>query len=163
MTKSLVLIRGVATTVKRTLSDHLVGIFNPKPDLVRAIHFGLHQERAGSEEIAAYERTIKNRMKRVMFEQEQYIVIENELLRPQQWGSYIDIVKNSAQLGSVIGVNVQPDENILNSEEQERSNLQARYLNAFKSTCTKYFEFGADDGGDVVERIGREILDAGIG
>ena len=141
--KSFIFVRGLDRSEKTQFVNELMIQLNPNPDTVRAICFAISDLVINplSDELRAADRTIKNRVRRILNGgEERFIVIANENLIPTNWYPFIKSAIELNILEDVIGIDLTYPESLLSDREKQRLNLQQRNSGAFKADCTKYFE-----------------------
>lgn len=155
--KHIVFVRGPESDLKRLVVSNLMQTLNPDINHIRAIRISLgdklNNDWSDKHKIKAVSKDCKNLTKKVLGgnHQEEYIIIDNESLRPVDWQSYNNISIGIGVQSVMIGIDVMP-ENISSSDILKKINLQDKESAVFIAASYKYHRIkNIDDLQGVIE------------
>jgi len=155
--KILVFVRGVDTSLKRSVVSHLMAGLNPDINTVRAIRVSIQDhlpryykepdKKTQKRDLKAADKDAKNLTRKILAgsHSEQFIVIDNESILPVHWQSYYNIT-NTVQVNSLaVGIDVYSGEKLNTDAEKAKNNEQEGKSTLFKASVYKYYGVKSED------------------
>lgn len=141
--KTFLIIRGVNSHLKSTFVEELMKILNPDVNHARAIRVSVGDHITDSYDVANIRaaETDRNHLIRKILggnHFEDYIVVDDETLLPEQWEILSELANDVYATVKLVGYDILSDVNINNPDFKEKKYLQEENCALFIAGMSKY-------------------------
>lgn len=165
--KTLIFVRGVDSPLKQRVVAQLMHGLNPDINHISAIRISIRDRlpkywapptsKRLKADMKAADKTCKNLVKKILAgsHAEEFIVIDNESIRPVHWESYYALSEKVCVSALAIGIDVISDEKIISEDDQAKNNEQVAKSALFIASVYKYFCVRTEDIQPVIDEISK--------
>lgn len=142
--KTFLFIRGISSPLRTIFVPELMKIMNPDVNTVHAIKLSISdivKDFDDKGQIKAANKDCKNMTRRILMgsHEEDFIIIDNENLRPNDWLSYFRLANDLAPETLAWGIDILPEEKNFTKDDLKKINVQEHNLDMFISSLHKYW------------------------
>lgn len=153
--KTVLFVRGVNSFAKRDFVARLMKTLNPDINTTRALRVSIDDyvtPASSPVDRKAASKTCRNMTKRVLGgnHQEQFVVINNESLRAQDWSQYLNLVNVLDTTVQFWGIDFYDPEKINTEDSDNKINEQTKNSTLFIASVTKYMQIKTVEDADAV-------------